>query len=226
MSKPVAWSYSSLDAFETCPHRYYLTKVTKEIQEPQTEATMWGNSVHKALELRVTKNMPLPESMSEFEPIAATVVASAKGGVIQAEQRMALTRDYRPTTWFGKDVYVRGITDFTIQKGNTVFIGDWKTGRPTPESGQLKLTAAMTFAHQPYITKIVNTFVWLKTGGVTTAVFTRDDIPAIWQEFEPRVRRLEVAVAETKFPKRPSGLCRKWCPVSTCEHNGKYRGGS
>lgn len=224
MNKPVTWSYSALDAFETCPHRYHVTKVTKEVAEPQTEATIWGNKVHRALEHRVTKLTPLPESMVEYEPIAAAVCAKAQGGVIKAEQKMALTRDYRPTTWFGKDVYVRGITDFTIQKGDTVFIGDWKTGKPTPASGQLKLTAAMTFAHQPYINRIVNAFVWLKTGGVTSAVFTREDIPSIWQEFEPRVRRLEQALADNKFPKRPSGLCRKWCPVSSCEHNGNYRG--
>jgi hypothetical protein len=224
--KSLTWSYSALDAFETCPHRYYLTKVTKEIQEPQTQATMWGNQVHRALEHRVTKHVPLPESMAEFEPIAALVVKRAEGGVIKAEQKMALTRDFRPTTWFGKDVYVRGITDFTIQKGDSVFIGDWKTGKPTPQSAQLKLTAAMTFAHQPYINRIVNAFVWLKTGGVTTATFTRDDIPVIWQEFAPRVQRMEQALADNKFPKRPSGLCRKWCPVNTCEHNGKYRGGS
>ena len=45
MSKPFAWSYSALGAFETCPHRYMVTRVTKAITEPQTEATLWGNRV-------------------------------------------------------------------------------------------------------------------------------------------------------------------------------------
>ncbi len=224
MNKPLAWSYSALDAFNTCPKRYYLTKVSKEVKEPQTEQTIWGNEVHRALEHRITKHTPLPLTMQQFEPIAATVVERAKDGVIKAEQKMALTRDYRPTTWFGKDVYVRGITDFTIQKGDSVFIGDWKTGKPTPASAQLKLTAAMTFAHSPYVKKIVNAFVWLKTGGVTTQVFTREDIPAIWQEFEPQVRRIEQAIELDKWPAKPSGLCRAWCPCTGCEHNGKYKG--
>jgi hypothetical protein len=223
-SKPVAWSYSALDAFETCPWRYYLTKVTKEVSEPQTDATMWGNRVHKALENYLMKRQPLGPELEKFQAVADTVVARAAGGKLEAEKKMALTSAFQPTTWFGKDVWVRGITDFTIHKGDKMFIGDWKTGRPTPGSAQLKLTAAMTFAHRPYINTIINAFVWLKTGSTTAETFTRADIPTIWQEFAPRVRRLEVAVEETKFPKRPSGLCREWCPVHTCEHNGKYTG--
>ena len=50
------WSYSALTSYETCPKRYQLTRVTKQVTEPQTEATRWGNEVHKALEL-----------LSEFE---------------------------------------------------------------------------------------------------------------------------------------------------------------
>lgn len=220
--KPVAWSYSSLTAFETCPKRYYLTKVSKQVQEPQTSATVWGNKVHKALEVRVTMGQALPTSMEEFEPIAQSVVAAAKGGKIEAEKKMALTSSFHPTTWFGKDVWVRGITDFTIEKGDKMFIGDWKTGKPTPESAQLQLTAAMAFAHKPYIKTIINSFIWLKTGTTTNAVFERESIPQIWQSFAPRIQRLETAVAEEKFPARPSGLCREWCPVgkALCDHCG------
>ena len=223
MIKPVAWSYSSLSAFETCPKRYYLTKVSKEVKEPQTQATLWGNQVHKALELRITKHTALPDGMEAFEPIASSVAAKAQGGKLEAEQKMALTKSFAPTTWFGKDVWVRGITDFTITKGDKAFIGDWKTGKPTPESAQLRLTAAMTFAAKPYVKTIHNAFVWLKTGEVTHESFTRDDIPVIWQEFMPRVQRLEIAMAENKWPAKPSGLCRKWCPVgkSLCDHCGE-----
>lgn len=223
MTKSVAWSYSSLSAFETCPKRYYLTKVSKQVKEPQTEATMWGNQVHKALEYRLVKREPLPASMAMFEPIAAKVAKRAEGAKLEAEQKMALTKSFAPTSWFSKDVWVRGITDFTITKGDKVFIGDWKTGKPTPESAQLKLTAAMTMHQKPYVNTVINAFVWLKTGEITHEVFTREDIPAIWQEFSPRVQRLDDAMESDKWPARPSGLCRKWCPVgkSLCDHCGE-----
>ena len=222
MTKAVAWSYSSLTAFETCPKRYYLTKISKQAYEPQSEAMKWGNDVHKALEHRLVKNAPLPETMQQFEAIAATVANKAKGKKLEAESKMALTASFKGTTWFAKDVWVRGITDFTIGTKDKVFIGDWKTGKPTPESAQLKLTAAMTMHMKPYVNEVINAFVWLKTGTVTAEKFTRDDIPAIWQEFMPRVARLEHAIEEEKFPARPSGLCRAWCPVgkALCDHCG------
>ena len=53
MAGGVPWSYSSLQAFETCPRRFYLTRIAKLASEAQTQATLWGNEVHKALELAV-----------------------------------------------------------------------------------------------------------------------------------------------------------------------------
>jgi hypothetical protein len=221
MSKPVAWSYSALTSFETCPRRYYLTKISKQVVEPPTEATMWGNSVHKALETRITQNKSLPPSMQQWEPVVAKVLS--KGGKVEAEQKIALDRNLKQVTYFAPTVWVRGVTDFTIAKDDKVFIGDWKTGKPTPESAQLKLTAAMTMAVKPWVNYVINAFIWLKDGSTTVEKFTRDDIPTIWQEFAPRVQRLEHAVAEQKFPPRPSGLCRKWCPVgkTLCEYCGE-----
>lgn len=223
MSKPLAWSYSALGAFETCPHRYYETKVAKSIQEPQTEATLYGNRVHKALELSVGTGSPLSEEMKQFQPIVDKLRAAGDGKRIGCEQKMALTKNLKGAKWFDKDVWVRGIIDVSIEHADKLFIGDYKTGKKTPDSAQLRLTAAMSFATKPWINSITNTFIWLKTGETTTEKFTREDIPAIWNEFNPRVQRMEDALAANNFPKRPSGLCNGWCPVHTCEHWKKKR---
>lgn len=218
----VAWSYSALDSFETCPWRHYLTKVSKQVVEPQTEALTWGNQVHKALELRIKSRTDLPSNMVQWEPLAARLDNSARapGAVVETEQRMALNAEYRPTTYFAEDVWVRSITDITIVREDRAFIGDYKTGAPKPDSAQLRLTAAVTMHHKPYVNSVTNSFIWLKTNTLTTERFTRADLPTIWQEFAPRVQRFEAAIKENKFPKRPSGLCKKWCPVplSMCEH--------
>lgn len=220
MDKSFAWSYSSLESFETCAWRHKLTKVTKEVSEGQSEEMLWGNRVHKALEHRLVNNTPLPESMQQFEEVAAKVAKAAEGAELEAEQKMSLTKDFRPVSWFDKQTWVRGITDFTINKADKVFIGDWKTGKPKPGSAQLKLTAAMTMHHKPWVNTVINTFVWLKTGSATTEKFTREDIPTIWQEFAPRVQRMEIALAEDKWPKKPGGLCKQWCgvPKHLCEY--------
>jgi hypothetical protein len=36
-----------------------------------------------------------------------------------------------------------------------------------------------------------------------------------------RVDTLEKMETTKNFPKRPSGLCREWCPVRDCEFHGK-----
>lgn len=226
MSKPVAWSYSALDAYETCPHRYAETKVFKRVVEPQTTATLWGNQVHKALELRVRDGTPLPEGMKQYEPLAGKIADRARGCTVSTEQKLALTKDFKETTFFAKDVWLRSILDISIEKGTRGVLFDYKTGKKNPNSEQLQLSAAVFFATRPWIDEIVTSFLWLQSGETTSEKFTKDDVPAIWQNFIPRVQRLEASVELGKFPKRPSGLCRSWCPVHTCEHNGKYTGGS
>ena len=173
--------------------------------------------MHKALELRVAYNTPLTDELAQFEGIAAKIVKAGEGKRVSVEQKLALSKDFSKRKWFDKDVWVRGIIDVSIEHGNRLFIGDYKTGKPTPDSAQLKLTAAMSFAARPWIEHVTNTFIWLKTGDTTTEKFTKDQAPEIWQEFMPRVQRLQQAVDVNNFPKKPSGLCG-WCPVKSCEH--------
>lgn len=220
----VAWSWSVLESFETCAHRHFRTKVKKDIVEGQTDEMAHGNRVHKALENRL-KGQPLPANMAAYEPYAARVLQSGTGGKVEAEQKLALTSSFQPTSFFAKDTWVRVITDFTIIQPakKRAFVGDWKTGNPKPNSRQLALCAVATFACLPYVDEVHSTYVWLKTGEGQPEVFKREDVPAIWQSFMPRVQRLEIAHAENKWPKKPSGLCNGWCPVKDCEFWGPGR---
>lgn len=221
----VAWSYSVLDSFETCPWRHYLTKVAKTVREPQSPQMAEGNRVHKALELRVTERKPLVDADAKYEPLIARLIhaAESRGGQILAEQKLCLDENYQTTGYFSKTAWVRGQTDVTILAGNKAWVGDYKTGNPKHNSTQLRLTAAMTFATFPQVERIANTFIWLKTGETSPPeVFERKQAHEIWREFLPRVARLENAHATNNWPKKPSGLCRQWCPVGrhNCEHCG------
>ena len=214
------WSYSALTAFETCPKRYQLTRVTKQVVEKQTEATLWGNKVHKALELFAKGEQPLPPEFKEYERDVNKILSYEGKRVV--EERVALTKDFRQTKWMAKDVWVRGIIDICVVGSETAYLLDWKTGKHRPDNDQLKLFAALAFAMYPWINKVVTGFIWLRVAKFDKQQFTREQLPEIWNEFLPRLSRVAVAYQEDKWLPKPSGLCKNWCPVgrSLCEFCG------
>lgn len=224
MAKPPAvlpWSYSSLSAFETCARRFYLTRITKQVIEPQSAAMVWGNSVHKALEDAVAGTAPLAERFKEYAPIVAKVRAAT--GKKQTEQKFALTKAFRPTTFFAPDAWFRGVIDLAVVGTKTAVIADYKTGKVKTDGDQLKLFAGAAFALYPWVEKVRTSYIWLAHDSTTTTDFVKEDLPSIWQEFAPRVHRMEVALKDDKWMPKPSGLCNAWCPVGKklCEFCGK-----
>lgn len=219
LTKP--WSYSALTAFETCPRRFELTRVSKKVFEPQTEATIWGNKVHKALELYAKGTQPLPPDMKKYGRYVKKIMSYEGKRVV--EERVALDKNLRPTKWMAKDVWVRGIIDIGVVGSERAYLLDWKTGKRKPDSDQLMLFAALAFAMYPWIDSVVTGFIWLKEDKFDKQLFTRDQLPKIWSEFLPRLSRVARAYDEGKWTPKPSGLCRNWCPVGKkhCEFCGE-----
>lgn len=219
-SKPMTWSHSALTAFETCPRKYYHIKVAKDTQDPPGEAALWGQTVHKHLEERAKNGVPLPESLQYCEPIVNQIIS--RDGKRIVEEQIALTRNLTPTGWFAKDVWCRGIVDIGIVNEKNAVLLDWKTGKRKPDNDQMQLFAGFAFKKWPWVEKITTAFVWLKDNKTDKQVFKRDEHESqIWQEVMPRVTRMEQAYEKDSWPAKPSGLCRNYCPVRSCEFCGK-----
>lgn len=221
MPNVIPWSYSSLNAFETCPRRFYLTRISKEVTEPQTAATVEGNRVHKALEHAVKGTAPLPPTLAKHQPMVDRL-RSAKGHKFP-EVKFGITSDGRATTFFAKDVWLRGVIDLAIVTAGSAAVIDYKTGKVKEDGDQLKLFAMAGFAQWPHVQTIHTNYLWLSAGSTTARRFEREELPAIRAEFEPRIERMERAQEMDNWPPRPSGLCRNWCPVGKrlCAHCGK-----
>lgn len=209
-----AWTYSQLDKFETCAKQFYETKVAKNYKEPPTDATIWGERVHTAFENMLLHGTPLPEGMTHWQGLVNQFAALP--GEKLVEHKFALSHSLEPAEW--GNAWTRGIADLVVKHKTTVLIVDWKTGKKKPTE-QLDLYAAYAKQHWPE-TKIVKTaFVWLREKKFTrNTIYANPGVPEIWQAFMPRVRRLERAYEEDKWPAKPSGLCRGWCPVKSCVH--------
>lgn len=215
------WSPSSLNAFETCPRRYKLTRITKAVREPQTAATLEGNRVHKAMENALKGIEALPPHYAKYNDIINKLRSAP--GVKQAERAFALTAAFRPVDYWSRDAWVRGKIDVTVTNDRSALLLDYKTGKPKSDEDQAKVYAGVMFAENPVIETVRTGYVWLGHDRVDSRTFTRGEVPVIWQDFVHRVGRMSYAAEHDDFPPKPSGLCREWCPVgrSLCEHCGK-----
>ena len=78
-------------------------------------------------------------------------------------------------------------------------------------------------AMHPEIKTVHTNYVWLKEGYGTKDKVHRDFLGADWAKFEARAAKMEKALANNNWPKNKTGLCKKYCDVITCEHNGQFQ---
>ncbi|MEM5400793.1 PD-(D/E)XK nuclease family protein [Paraburkholderia unamae] len=207
------WTYSHLDGFETCPRQFHAKYVLKKFPWTPTAATKWGDEVHKAFESRIRDGVELPASMQQWSKLVDQF-ANLPGTKL-IEKKLAVDKNFQSCDYW--ESWSRGNVDLSVICKSHGVLVDWKTGKYKP-SEQLMLYAGYAFANWPQLETVQTGFVWLKDKKIDKRTYTRDDVPVIWQEFVPRVRRLELAYEGDKWPARPSGLCKGWCPVRDCEH--------
>lgn len=216
--KKFAWSYSKLKNFESCPKRYYNVDVAKLVKEEESEQLQYGNALHKALAEAVSGKAELPKPFAGFQKLVDKLTANP--GEILVEQQLAITEELKPTEWFSKTAWYRGIADVIKIVGPVALVVDYKTGKILEDGVQLALMAQCVFAHHPEIQKIRTEFWWLKEDAETRADFTREDMVTVWGGLLPRVKMLEDAHTGANFPPKPGYLCRRYCPVESCPHHG------
>lgn len=214
------WSYSKLTAFETCPRRFFLTTISKQVVEAQTAATLHGNEVHKALERYVGGKAALPAKYDAYKPMADKLRLTP--GDKKLEYKFGLTSSLQPTTFFGKDVWCRGVIDYGLIRPTEAILIDYKTGKRKHDIDQLRMFALAGFSLWPHVETVHTGYAWLKDGKLDKETFVREDAVEINREFSVRVHRLALAEQNNDWPAKPSGLCG-WCPVGR-EHCENWKG--
>ena len=203
------WSHSSKNTYITCPRQYDLQYNKKVIPYQETEATIWGNQVHSALEHYAKGGAPLTENYVQFQPWVDKILALP--GEKFFEQKLALTRNLTPAPFEGENTWCRAILDALILNGNKAGTFDYKTGKIRTDTDQLKLCAGIVFQHYPEVETVKTAYLWLKHGQATVKTYTRGDVPEIWAYFMAQVKRMEDSYERDKWVPKPSGLCNGWC---------------
>jgi hypothetical protein len=224
MVKIPAWSYSSIKLFETCPRKYQAERVTKEVAYTDTDATIFGKEVHKCAEDFLNGTISsVPPKFSFIQPYLSRLQAypgekhcEMELGVKKVDGRLEACGFKDPDVWF------RGIADLVIINGDMGWIVDYKTGKSAKyaDTRQLALMAAALFLKFPQLKKLKASLLF-----VVSKDFIKEDFQAefglsIFSELNGLLTHRETAYNTDTWNPRPNGLCRKWCSVKSCPHNG------
>ena len=217
------WSFSKAKAFEQCPKQFYHEKILKQYPVEETDAMRYGTEFHKACEDYIKSEAPLPK---KFDFIQQTLDAlNEKRGIKMCEQKLGLTADLEPCGFFDKRVWFRGIADLVIIDVLTgvAWVIDYKTGKSLKyaDKGQLELMALVVFKHYPQITRVKAGLLFVIAKGLVKEEYEIDSESNLWEKWLGIYGRMEKAFESDVWNPRPSGLCKRHCPVLECAHNGR-----
>jgi hypothetical protein len=195
--------------------------VVKDIVEPPAEHLNYGLEVHKAAEDYIGKSVPIPEKYI-FIKEHLDKLNLIKGTKL-CEYKMGLTSNLEPCGFFDKDVWWRGVADLIIINGDKAYMIDYKTGKSAKyaDTKQLELLSCALFKHFPEVKKVKGGLLFLVANDLVKDDFEVDNEGVYWTKWLEDTQRLEAAIQNDVWNKKPNFSCRSWCSITDCEHNGK-----
>lgn len=218
-----AWSYSSIKTFEQCPRKYFHLKVLKDVKDSGSDATIYGQEVHKAAEDYVKDGTPIPEKFAYIRGVVERI--GSQEGKKYTELKMGLSKTeegYAPCKFLGKDVWWRGIADVVVINGNTAYSIDYKTSKNAKyaDTKQLDLIAGALFTWFPHLDVIKSALVFLVSNDLIKKDHYKEHKDKYLSTFDTSLERLDTAEQTAVWNAVTGPLCR-FCPVVSCEHNTK-----
>lgn len=221
----ISFSASRVADYKACPKMFYEKNVAKSVPFVKTREMEEGTRVHKVLEYRVRDKVPLIGEDQQYERICQSLEKAA--GTTFCELQIALDQRFAPCGWFDKQAYIRVIMDVMKLNGESGFMGDYKTGKPKFDEYQLKLAAAVGFVVYPAVRKWTTAYIWLKSGLMDPATYTREQLPGMWESLLEWPAKMQESSVLNNWRATPGWACG-YCPVNkthTCEvAKGPYRG--
>jgi hypothetical protein len=232
---PFSWSYSKLKNFRICPKRHFHYDIAKDVKQEKDEKLQYGDDVHAALHKRISKNVPLPHAIMEFEPLVMEFLKGTPDPsiTILTEQKFAIDAGLQPLLkldgtcdYFSKRVWFRAIADAVkikqLNPEQSVAVNwDWKTGKVKEDPLQILTAACCLFAFYPTLQVVRNEFIWLEYGQRSRCDLRRENMAQVWASVMPEVEQMKEAQKQSYFPPKPGFLCESYCEVKTCPHYGE-----
>lgn len=216
----VVWSFSSLKTFQQCPKKYYHVKIAKDVVESDTQATLYGRSVHSAAEEYVRDGTPLPKPYEYIKPYLDTL--SAIPGDKYCELELGLTENLEACEFHAPNVWWHGIADFVVvneDKGIAHSV-DYKTSKSAryADVAQLNYVAVGLFAKFPKIKRVKSALLFVVSNEFVKAEQTVEEVDKYMERARQDVARIKAALGNEVWNPISGPLCR-FCSVKQCEYN-------
>ena len=205
MSSVKSWSYTAYSTYSQCPLRYKYQKIDK-LPEPKSDAMERGNAIHKKCENFLTNVVDtVPHEARKF----ADQMEQLKGLNPFVEQKWGFTKEWKPTSWTGKDTWYRGIVDAgVLYPDNEADIVDFKTGKMyETNEDQIELFSLTVMLRWPQVRHVTARLWYLDSGDEIVREFPATDKVALRQKWEKKVGPM---FADTIFAPKPNKFCG-WC---------------
>lgn len=217
-------SPSSITLFENCPLQYahrYIYKTLPFVETPQIKE---GNDFHKAMYMRLGFGSTLSQKYSGFEVTCQAL--ENLGGEMFCEEEITVDREFREVD--SVDKWTKGMltnkldVKIKFKKTRKAIIIDWKTGKPKDDPTQLLINTVSVLAAEPNIDTVTSIYAYTAYGTTSDPIrFDRKAEPKLREKLMEKIHRIDVAHGSGQFEPRPSGLCKQYCDVLSCPHNGK-----
>jgi hypothetical protein len=217
-----SWSHSAIKDFESCPRKYHEVRVLKKYPFEETDQSIYGTNLHKAIEDYIERGICLPHEFIFVRDVVDAVIH--RSGEKMAEVKMAFDSHLAAVDWFDPTVWVRGIADLIIldHENNHAWLVDWKTGSNRyPDKGQLELMSIMIMTMFPNIDFVSSALIYLVKNDMVKGRMARSEMPKHWQQYRERFDNILYADEAGQWQEQQSGLCKKHCPVLDCMFNGR-----
>lgn len=224
--KVPAWSYSSLKLFDICPRKYEAERITKEVPFTDTTATIYGKEFHLACEEFIRDGKPLDPrfewmrgKLETLNKLPGDKHCELKLGVKKEDGRLVACDFFDAEVWF------RGVADLVIVDGAKGYVLDYKTSKSSKYADlkQIALMSAALFLKFPQLERIKGALLFAVAEDLVRAEYTRENALNIFADLHETLALREVSYYTNVFNEKPNGLCRKWCGVLSCPHNGANR---
>jgi hypothetical protein len=230
MAKKPSYSFSKLETAEKCPWAYKKIYIER-LPRSETEPLVIGKMLHgltaqyldRLIGSQLQTDWAYAEGLTPKEAPAdvfdvwprffnSFILPSMEAPGV--ELKLAFTRNWKPTEYFGDDAFFRMVLDWTYRQGELVIVQDWKSNRVVPETVEKNLQLriygwGVRESRYPDATEVLLRLHFLRYGAEREVLLLPEDLAAVPDELDNQIAQIE---SWKEFEPTPGSFCG-WCGV-------------